>query len=248
MRLLLAALLAASAAASASAEPADSTLILEWTGSLDRADRVEVRNPVGAVYATPSPDGRLHVRAYRVDDEKRTPKAAEVRVLRGDEAVTLCAVYEGASDDHCTARTNLVESCRGGTCDGSHVSLHVQVPAAPLNVRVGIGLVRSRRLAAPLHVWIATGDVDVETSSTASAWAGAGRIAARIGALRWDGELKLEAALGEIEVWLPRRADVRVDADVLLGETRVPDTFLRGAHRLRLVAGLGDVTVHAVDA
>lgn len=230
------------------ASPADSTQILSWTGPLADAARVEVRNLIGTVRVTPSPDGRLHARAYRVDDGQRTPKEVEVRVLRTDEGVTLCSVYAGNSDAHCTGRMSPLESCRGGACDGSQVSLHIEVPAVPLEVRVGIGAVQARHLAAPVHAWVTTGDIYVETSSTISAWAGAGRIAARMGASRWEGELKLEAVAGGIEVWLPRRTDARVEADVLLGEAHIPDTFRSGSQRLRLIAGLGGVTVYATDA
>jgi hypothetical protein len=162
--LFLALTLAAVIAGDAGRAAAQSDRV-QWTGSINQGNVLEVRGISGSIRATASQDGSAHVEALLGD-----PAIVRMDVFDHAQGVIVCAVYNDSAGDCGQGRgTNRRSNDNNNNKDDARVDFVVRVPAgvrfngAMVNGSIDVQGLRSDAQAATVN-----GRVNIETSGFVS--------------------------------------------------------------------------------
>lgn len=176
-----------------------------WSGKLAEGATLRVVNPFGNIRVRFGGwEGQAEVLAT-VQSLTDTAPAHELAVEESAEVVSVAVGYP--------AGTMAAAAGGQGTATG-RVDLVVFLPAGrPLEARTGAGLLECRGLRSDLSLTSASGDVNVKaTLGAVDVRTGEGRISLVLEADASRAAQVLESESGEITVYIPENADLRVQA------------------------------------
>ncbi|HEY0024602.1 MAG TPA: M56 family metallopeptidase [Longimicrobium sp.] len=206
------------------------TPAFQWSGVAAPGTVVEVGGLLGAIRAEPAAGDSVVVRATR--HGRATEPDVRFEVVRSPDRVTICALYPapaGSSPNRCIPGRPSAQ--RNTRVNDVEIDFVVQVPAGvAFHGYTSTGTIRTGLLRGPVHAESSAGDVDVRTTSHASAATGSGNVRLRMGSTTWADTLFVSTLSGNIRVWLPTNPQVSLAARSETG--RVSSDFPLRGHRL----------------
>lgn len=172
-----------------------------WHGPVARGSFVEIRGINGDVRATPSISGEVEVVA--TIDGAETASPVEVRMMRHQNGVTVCAVFP--ADKVCREQ--------GVAGPGARVNFEVRVPEGVhfLGSTVNGG-VEAESLKGDVQAYTVNGRVRVSTTGTVQAKTVNGSITAALLKPFWSKPPELKTVNGGIRLVLPPSANAALRA------------------------------------
>lgn len=179
-----------------------------WSGAIEQAATVEIKNTSGDVRARPGPGDFVRVTAVKKGTD---PSRVRIEVLETAQGVTICAVYPdvpGRPANECLP--GLAGQLASRDNDVS-VDFEVEVPAgrAFRGATVG-GSVEATDLTGYVSARTIGGDVVLSTTGLADASVINGDIDASIGRAVWDRDLSFQAITGDVTLRLPAQTNADV--------------------------------------
>ncbi len=172
-----------------------------WSGTVERGKTVEIHNLNGFVHVEPASGRTLEVRAEK-HSRHSDLSSVKIEVTPSDDGVMICALYPGmesCEDQH-------VHHHSDSDLDDNDVVVDftIRVPAGvTLEARTVNGSVKANDLDGPTNVSTVNGSVEMSTSGQGKAQSVNGSVVARIGSVRWDGQLVFKSVNGTVSVELP---------------------------------------------
>jgi hypothetical protein len=190
-----------------------------WSGRVASGKRLEIKGVNGAIHAAGTTGGEVEVTATK-HARRSDPESVEIKVVTGDEGVTICAVYPTPR------RARRLNECTQGDHWSSStedndvaVDFEVRVPAGVKFYGETVnGEVVAERLGADVWVSTVNGSVRVSTTGTAEATTVNGSIAAALGRANWSSELRFTTVNGGITLDLPADLSTEVRAETVNGD------------------------------
>jgi hypothetical protein len=214
--MLIAVLLAVSCAAWA-AQVED----FEWRGAIARGRLIEIRGINGDIHALPSVSGQVEVLA-KVTNEGGDAGPVEVRMVPGDNGVTVCAAKPGAE---CMPHDQQSRADRPGT----RVDFYVRVPeGVGFLGRTVNGAVEADSLRSDVQAYTVNGQVRISTTGSAQARTVNGSITASLQNPFWRKSPRFSTVNGGIVLTLPRDSSTRLRAETRNGKVLTDFAALRG--------------------
>jgi beta-lactamase regulating signal transducer with metallopeptidase domain len=173
--------------------------VFHWSGVLSAGQSIEIQGVMGSIHAVPTESDSVTVRATR--HGRSTNPDIRFEVVRTENGATVCVLYP-------TPSSHPANKCEPGARGQFNTRANdVEVEFA-VSVPKGIGLIASSstgnitsdRLHGPISAYSSAGNIDVAMAAT-----------------DWIGARDLESKSGNIEVSLPRNADVEVSAETRTG-------------------------------
>lgn len=189
----------------------------DWSGVIAQGRTIEVMGVNGAVEASLSDDGRVHVHATR-SARRSDPASVTIQVVEHAEGVTICAVYP-------SRRARQSNDCRGGGGPTSEDNNDVRVDFTvrlPAGVRFAgstvNGGIEATGLRSEVEASTVNGGVRVETTGTARASTVNGDIRARVGVATPRADMDFSTVNGSIELVAPAGLNAEVEASTVNGD------------------------------
>ena len=176
--------------------------VFHWSGVLSPGQSIEVQGVMGGIHAVFTESDSVTVRATR--HGRTTNPDIRFEVIRTENGATVCVLYP-------TPASNPANKCEPGARGQFNTKANdVEVEFA-VSVPKGIGLIASS----------STGDITSDRlHGPISAYSSAGNIDVAMAATDWAGTRDLESKSGNIEVSLPRNANVEVYAETRTGSVK----------------------------
>jgi hypothetical protein len=204
----------------------------EWQGSLGAGRVFAVRNPHGDVRARRSegPATAVYAAMQRHRDDPREWK------------ISITEVGDGLAVDVVLAAGS-VPAESAADWRPRRVDLTIYVPAgAKLRVETTAGLIEAKRLRGDVQARSAGGEIVITTSGNVDARSDEGRIRYSFLDPRWVGSARLATRSGDINVTLPRGANIdlaiHTRGEISTDGTLAPSTD-PSRHELKAVLGAG---------
>ena len=211
-----------------------------WQGKLARGAAVEIKGINGGITATGGAGDEVLVTAVK-KARKSDPASVKVEVVPHAGGVTICAVYPSAD-----GKPNVCAPGDGGHMSSKdndvNVEFRVQVPEGVRLVAHTVnGAISASGLRADAQANTVNGEIDLDSTGTASANTVNGAIRARMGRADWTGALKLNTVNGSVEVTLPADVSAEVKAATVNGsiETDFPLSVQGKISRRSLTGTIG---------
>ncbi len=183
-----------------------------WDGPISSGQWARIYSLSGPVRVTPSPDGKLHVRAEKRASSGGDLSAVHYAVVRSGDGVTICALWtdSGTCDESGAHETDF----NSGWNDGRRnveVSFNVEVPNGVLSgLRTVSGDIDATDLSGEVRAASVSGSVT------------ATHIGSRVSAKSVSGDVTVSAAEGPLEA-----TSVSGDVSASLASGRNPDMKLK---------------------
>ena len=176
--------------------------VFHWSGVLSPGQSTEVQGVMGGIHAVLTESDSVTVRATR--HGRSTTPDIHFQVIRTGNGATVCVLYP-------TPASHPANKCEPGARGQFNTKANdVEVEFA-VSVPRGIGLLASS----------STGDITSnQLHGPISAYSSAGNIDVALAATDWAGTQDLESKSGDIEVRLPRNANVVVSAETRTGSVK----------------------------
>lgn len=211
MAVALAAMLASPLAAQQTGE-------FHWSGKVPAGQVIEIKGVNGSVRAEATSGSEVQVSATK-SARHSDPESVRIQVVRGEDGVTICAVYptpRGSSHE------NRCEPGSGGHMSTRHndvsVDFVVKVPAGVrFTGRTVNGRVEARGITGDVVARTVNGGIKVSTAGHADASTVNGSIDLSMGRADWSGDLRLKTVNGSITVEMPASLNIDLDARTVNG-------------------------------
>jgi beta-lactamase regulating signal transducer with metallopeptidase domain len=192
------------------------TAAFNWAGVVPAGQTIEIQGVLGSIRAETTAGDSVIVFATR--HGRATNPDVHFEVVHRSDGVTICAVYPvpaSASPNVCKPGATGQLNTRANDVE---IEFIVRVPS-------GVGLVASSAtgdittslLHAPVTATSASGNIDIATTSYATADAKAGNVRVSMGRTDWTGALAVASNAGNIRVTLPSEANVDITASTRTG-------------------------------
>ena len=200
------------------AAPASAQESWTWNGTVANGRAVEIKGINGAIRATQSSDGQVHITA-RKTARRSNPADVQIEVVQHGDGVTVCAVYpsrQGRPENECAAgdggRMNVENN-------DVNVEFTVQVPRGVNFIgRTVNGRISGTNLPADAEARTVNGDIVLTAAGLATAETVNGSIEAIVGTAAWQGGLDFETVNGSISVSLPGGLNAMLTASTVNGD------------------------------
>jgi hypothetical protein len=188
----------------------------EWQGPILAGRAIEINGIFGNIRSEATSGNQVEVVA-RKHARRSDPNEVQVRVLKHDGGVTICAVYprgEPGEPNECQP---------GGGNSHTHnndvrVDFTVQVPSGVrLVARTVDGDVDAALLNGDVEASSVLGNIRISTAGYARAKTVTGSITASLGDGKWPGQIEFETITGEISLKLPADLNTEVHAESTTG-------------------------------
>ncbi len=194
----------------------------EWSGRIDRGDRIEVKGITGDIRAVATSGSRVEVVAVK-RGRRRNFDEVQFEVVEDDDGVTICAVYP----ERRSSRRSEPYECRPGGWRNNvniddvdvDVDFEVRVPSGVrFTGRTISGDVEAEDLGAFVLARTVSGDIYVSTSDLADAVTVSGSIEVAMGRADWSGDLEFHTVSGDITISFPESLDTEIEFESLSGD------------------------------
>jgi hypothetical protein len=216
-----------------------------WTGALPAGQSVEIKGVGGSIRVVGVPGDRIEVTATRRRGHAGSPEDVELRVIRHDEGVTICAVYPSgrlAVAPHIVLPPN---DCTPGHWEhlnvagnDTQVDFEVRLPARNGIVAYNMeGDITVSGAAESVVASSVTGDVILDGIEADAVSAGTiqGRVSYR-GVLRPNGWYRFDSLSGMLDVGIPAGCPATLSLE---GRPRALQADLDPAPRWLTATGAG---------
>ncbi len=240
----------------------------EWSGRIDRGDRIEIQGLTGDIRAVATSGNQVEVVAVK-RGRRRNFDEVQFEVVEDDDGVTICAVYP----ERRGRRRRRIEpyECEPGGWR-NHVSIDDVDVDVDFEVRVPSGVrftgrtisgdVEAEGLDAFVLARTVSGDIYVSTSDLADAVTVSGSIDVAMGRADWRGDLDFHTVSGDITISFPASLETDIEFESLSGDMdsdfpititsrrnrwiggRISGTIGDGGRSLSLKTISGDVRLH----
>ncbi len=239
----------------------------EWSGRIERGDRIEVKGIAGDVRAVASSGSRVEVVAVK-RGRRRNFDEVQFEVVEDDDGVTICAIYPQRRSSR-RRRSEPYECGPGGWRNVDiddvdvDVDFEVRVPGGVrFTGRTISGDVEAEGLDAFVLARTVSGDIYVSTSDLADAVTVSGSIDVAMGRADWRGDLEFHTVSGDITIAFPASLETEIEFESLSGDMdsdfpititsrrnrwiggRISGTIGDGGRSLSLKTISGDVRLH----
>jgi len=190
--------------------------VFHWSGVLSRGQSIEIQGVMGSIHAVATDGDSVTVRATR--HGRSTSPDIRFEIVRTENGAIICVLYP-------TPASRPANTCEPGArgqfntrANDVEVEFVVSVPRGiGLIASSSTGNITSNRLHGPISAYSSAGNIDVAMAAT-----------------DWAGTRDLESKSGNIEVSLPRDANVEVSAETRTGS--VKSDFAIGQRRESFLA------------
>jgi len=189
----------------------------EWHGQILAGRAIEINGIFGNIRSEATSGSQVEVVA-RKHARRSDPNEVQVRVVKHDGDVTICAVYprgEPGEPNDCQP---------GGGNSHTHnndvrVDFTVRVPSGVrLVARTVDGDVDAASLQGEVEANSVLGNIRISTAGYARAKTVTGSINASLGKANWPGQIEFETITGEITLKLPADLNTEVNAESTTGD------------------------------
>lgn len=208
-------LLMLAASAGAKAQESDR---FHWSGTLPQGRTLEIKGVNGEIRALAADGDEIEVSAVK-HAKRSDPASVHIEVVRGDDGVTICAVYPTPRD----AR----EENRCAPGNEGHMNVRRNDVAVDFTVRVPAGIsliersvngdVAAEELRSDVDARTVNGSVRIATTGHAEASTVNGGINVRMGRSDWDDEARFSTVNGSITVEFPPSLGAELEASTVNG-------------------------------
>ena len=229
-----------------------------WNGTVAAGRAIEIKGVNGAIRATPSNDGQVHITARKTSRRSDTDEV-RIDVVQHGGGVTVCSVYpsrRGRPENECAPGNDGRMSVENNDVQ---VEFIVRVPRGVNFVgRTVNGGIDAQNMPADARATTVNGSVTVSAAGLATAETVNGGINAEVGRADWQGSLQFETVNGGITVTLPANINADVSASTVNGDIdtdfplevrgrfgprRVSGTIGSGGRQLTLSTVNGGITL-----
>ncbi len=196
----------------------------EWSGRIDRSDRIEAKGITGDIRAVATSGSRVEVVAVK-RGRRRNFDEVQFEVVEDDDGVTICAVYPERRSSR-RRRSEPYECGPGGW--GNNVDIDDVDVDVDFEVRVPSGVrftgrtisgdVEAEGLDAFVLARTVSGDIYVSTSDLADAVTVSGSIEVAMGRADWRGDLEFHTVSGDITIFFPESLHTEIEFESLSGD------------------------------
>lgn len=240
----------------------------EWSGRIDRGDRIEIKGIAGDIRAVATSGSRVEVVAVK-RGRRRNFDEVQFEVVEDDDGVTICAMYPERRGRR--ARRGEPYVCDPG---GWHNNVHIDDVDVDVDFEVRVprgvrftgrtisGNVEAEGLDSFVLARTVSGDIYVSTSDLADAMTVSGSIDVTMGRADWRGDLDFHTVSGDITISFPESLNTEIEFESLSGDMdsdfpititsrrnrwiggRISGTIGDGGRSLSLKTVSGDVRLH----
>jgi hypothetical protein len=187
-----------------------------WQEVVAPGHAIEISGVFGNIRAEATSGNEVEVVANK-HAEHSNPDEVQIRMLKHDGEVTICAVYPRGDAGE-------PNQCQPG--DGkSHthnndvqVDFTVRVPSGVrLIARTVDGDVDVSSLTGNVEAYSVLGDIRISTGGYAQAKTITGSITASLGSANWPGQIEFETSTGEIALSMPAQSNTELSAESVTG-------------------------------
>ncbi len=196
----------------------------EWSGRIDRGDRIEIKGITGDIRAVATSGSLVEVVALK-RGRRRNFDEVRFEVVEDDDGVTICAVYPERRSSR--RRRGEPYECRPGGWRNNvdivdvdvDVDFEIRVPSGVrFTGRTISGDVEAENLDAFVLARTVNGDIYVSTSDLADAMTVTGSIEVAMGRVDWRGDLEFHTVSGDITISLPKSLNTEIEFESLSGD------------------------------
>ncbi len=212
-----------------------------WQGVVAPERAIEINGIKGNIRAEATSGSEVEVVANK-HAGRSNPDDVQIRVLKHDGGVTICAVYPRGDP----GEPNVCVP--GGGSSHTHnndvrVDFTVRVPSGVrLVARTVDGDVEAASLDGNVEASSVLGSIRISTAGYARAKTVTGSITASLGNANWPGQIEFETITGEITLSLPAKSNTELHAESISGiiSTEFPLTIQGSVNRQEMNGTIGN--------
>ena len=215
----------------------------EWSGRIDRGDRIEVKGITGDIRAVATSGSQVEVMAIK-RGRRRNFDEVQFEVVEDSDGVTICAVYPPRRGSR--RRRGEPYRCETGGWRNNvsiddvdvDVDFEVRVPSGVLFTgRTVSGNVEVEDLDSFVLARTVSGDIYVSTSDLADAVTVSGSIDVAMGRADWRGDLEFHTVSGDITISFPESLNTEIEFETLSGDMDSDFPITMTSRRNRWIGG-----------